>query len=174
MSEATQLIEFVPLRAAEVASWATTAREALAWCSFEGHPVPAEVVASWADEPDCSAYLLVEGSTPVAYGELWIDLEEAEVELAHLIVAPQHRRRGLGATLTRALLAEARDHVTDAFLRVRPENATAYRLYQRIGFRRVLPELEAQWNAQQPAAYAWMQAPAGDTCPTGNPNPRSQ
>ena len=158
MSEATQLVEFTSPHAAEVASWAATAGEALSWCSSEHHPVPVEVVASWADEPDCAAYLLVEGSTPVAYGELWVDLDEAEVELARLIVAPQHRQRGLGAALTRALLTRARDHATDVFLRVRPENAAAYRLYRRLGFRRVPPELEAEWNGRQPVAYFWMQA----------------
>lgn len=162
MVEGMQLIGFSSEQASEVASWARSALEALRWCSFDGHPVPPGVVAGWVEEPGVLAHLLVEASVPVAYGELWVDHDEAEVELARLIVAPDHRRRGVGASLTRALVAEAHHHGADIFLRVRPDNPTALRLYQRVGFRRVDVGLETEWNAGQPVPYLWMQAPVGD------------
>ena len=97
---------------------------------------------------------------PVGYGELWIDLEEEEVELARLIVAPTARGRGYGAALTESLLARAHALFDDVFLRVRPDNDRAQRLYERIGFERVASDLAQAWNAQQPVDYVWMQAPS--------------
>lgn len=153
-----QLLGFDERHASEVASWATTAAEALAWCSHDGHPVPAEQVAAWGDEPGCSAFALVDGPELVGYGELWVEGEE--VELARLIVAPAARRRGFGVALTRALLVRARSASDDVFLRIRPENDVARRVYRRAGFQRVAPEVEQEWNAQQPVDYVWMRAPA--------------
>ena len=45
------------------------------------------------------AFVLCDARRPVAYGEVWIDEKEQEVELARILVDPGFRRRGHGARL---------------------------------------------------------------------------
>ncbi len=54
------------------------------------HPVQAEEVVAWWEGPDVETWVMV-GSDGrlVGYGELWLDAEENEVELARLIIAPE-------------------------------------------------------------------------------------
>ena len=141
-----------------VASWATSAAEARAWCSFDGHPVPAQIVAGWGAEPGCRAFVLESGAEPVGYGELWVADDGSEVELGHLIVAPGARRQGYGTRLTEALVVRALDVSPNVFLRVRPDNHQARATYRQAGLQRVAAELEAEWNIGQPVDYVWMQA----------------
>ncbi len=59
-----------------------------------------------------------------------------EAELLTLAVAPQARRRGLGAALVAAFEAEARARgATEAFLEVAETNNAARALYARLGYR---------------------------------------
>jgi ribosomal protein S18 acetylase RimI-like enzyme len=154
----TTVVPFVADHAALVASWAVTDDEVMAWCSRPNAPVPPEVVAGWAAQPDVRAHLLVDDAdaTPVAYGELWIDDDEREVELARIIVSPHHRGRGLGRFLTAALADLARSHHPDVFLRVRPGNDRAVACYRAAGFARLDPDTERTWNQGQPMSYLWM------------------
>ena len=76
------LASFREDRATEVASWATSVAEALAWCSHDGHPVPADTVAGWGEASGCEAFVLMDGPDLVGYGELWVEHDESEVELA--------------------------------------------------------------------------------------------
>ena len=103
---------FDPARAALVASWAVGDEVVRAWCAVEGDAVPADVVMGWSEADDVEAYFFAasDGGAPVAYGELWLDDEEGEVELARLLVAPEHRGLGLGRVLVRELVAHARQH----------------------------------------------------------------
>jgi len=58
-----------------------------------------------------------------------------EAELLTLAVAPEFRRRGLGASLVSAFLATARAHnAEDAFLEVALTNQAAFGLYVQQGF----------------------------------------
>ncbi|GAA1639424.1 GNAT family N-acetyltransferase [Catellatospora bangladeshensis] len=145
--------------AAVVAGWAGTADECRRWCSRD--EVTAETVTGWAAEPDVTAYLLVEGDETVAYGELWLDEEEGEAELARLIVAPAHRGRGLGRRLVSELTARARDHHPEVFMRVHPDNTAALRCYTGAGYQHVPQELADEWNRVQPVPYVWLRAPQG-------------
>ena len=107
-------------------------------------------------------WLLVEGpeATPVGYGELWLDAEEDEVELARLIVDPSRRRTGLGRQLVARLVGAAEGTGLGAcLLRVVPDNAPARALYRIAGFLEVDPERAAEWNVGQPTAYLWMEWP---------------
>lgn len=146
-------------RAALVSSWAPTPDEVRSWCALAEAPVPPEVVAAWSAAEDVEAYLLLAGAAPVAYGELWLDDEEGEVEIARLLVAPERRGQGVGRALTSLLAAAARErhpHLGNVCLRVRPENAAGHRAYEAAGFTFVDPATEAAWNQGQPTQYRWM------------------
>jgi ribosomal protein S18 acetylase RimI-like enzyme len=148
---------FDPTLAADVAAWAGSREERLAWCSRT--EVDAATVRAWAEEDDVDAFLLLDGGTPVAYGEAWSDDEEGEVELARLIVHPERRGEGVGRTLVAALAAHAHRLQPLATVRVVPQNTAARRCYAAAGFVRVGPEEERAWNEGQPTAYVWMVCP---------------
>jgi ribosomal protein S18 acetylase RimI-like enzyme len=149
------LVPFDPTHAATVADWPTSAVEALRWCGHSEFPLSPAAVASWSDDPEVRAFLLMAGSTPIAYGELWLD--ETEVELARLIVAPAHRDQGNGRRLVEALAELAREHDTGLIcLRVHPGNDGAARLYRKIGFQPVDEPTATEWNADQPVKYQWL------------------
>lgn len=60
-------------------------------------------------------------------------LVAAEAEILNIAVAPQHRRRGIGLMLMKALLERLSGEI---FLEVRASNAEAIRLYESLGFSR--------------------------------------
>lgn len=146
------LVSFDPSQAALVASW-----------HVPSPPDPTRIL-EWQRDPviEVRSFVLVQGE-PLAYGELWMDQGEQEVELARLIVAPERRQQGWGRQLVKALLVEARrTGLPNAFLRVRPDNDPAIRCYLATGFVRVPVEQEQAFNAGQPLAYAWFQQPLGE------------
>ena len=143
--------------AATVAGWARTAEEASMWCGHAGWPVPPDKVAAWSTEDGVRPFGLYGGEELIGYGELWVDHDEAEVELARLIIDPRHRGRGAGRELVGDLVARA--DYPDIFLRVHPDNAVALRCYTGAGFIRVDAVREAEWNAPQPVAYVWLTRP---------------
>ncbi len=58
-----------------------------------------------------------------------------EGHILNCCVAPDWQGRGFGRQLLRHLIETARDHATEClFLEVRPSNAAAVWLYQRLGF----------------------------------------
>ena len=95
----------------------------------------------------------------IGYGELWVDHDGGEVELARLIIDPRRRGRGAGRDLVAELVARA--EYPEVFLRVHPDNPVALRCYTGAGFVRVDAVLEAEWNAPQPVAYVWLTRPPG-------------
>ena len=76
------------------------------------------------------------GDEVVAFGGIWLMVDEAHVTT--IAVAPAWRRRRIGANLLLALidLAIAR-HAREATLEVRLSNVAARRLYETFGFRPV-------------------------------------
>lgn len=135
-----------------VARWPTSAAESIAWCSEPD--VVAATFGAWVAGPGVEAYAAFVGDTPVAYGELWVD--DAEVELAHLIVAPGERGAGVGRRFVRALADTAAQRRSMVALRVAAENEPAIRCYAAAGFTRAAPDDEAAWNTGQPRPYVWM------------------
>ncbi|TLS47093.1 GNAT family N-acetyltransferase [Streptomyces montanus] len=151
------LLPFTAAHAITVASWPASATEVAMWCGQREFPVTEGTVLGWQRDDDVAARVLVEGERVVAYGELWFDAEEDEVELARIIVAPEARGRGLGRVLVRGLLSEAESagH-SDVFMRVHPDNDRALRCYRGAGFVTVDPDLAKAWNTLQPVAYVWL------------------
>ena len=154
-----ELTDFDVRDAGIVAGWSRSADEADHWCSMRMHPFDPTIVRLWASETDTRAYFGREDGTPVAYGELWIDDDEAEVELGRLIVDPQARGNGHGVALVTGLIAAARHHHPTVTLRVRPDNKTAIGCYTSAGMQRADAADEAQWNDGQPHEYHWFLAP---------------
>lgn len=151
------LAPFDPADASIVSSWAPSIGEVRLWCSRGEAPVPAAVVGGWGRQDGVLPFVLLEAGRPVAYGELWIDLGEEEVELARLIVDPSQRGRGIGRRLASSLAVRASQIYPRVFARVYPENVAAQRCYLGAGFIRVSAADEQRWNGQQPVPYVWMQ-----------------
>lgn len=156
-----QLLTPTATHAELVAGWSRSAEEADRWASRAEHPFPASALITWWEDTDVQPWLLVDpDGVPVAYGEVWDDEDEAEVELARLIVDPDRRRRGVGRRLVDELVALARNTGRAAcFLRVAPGNLAALALYRSAGFRDVAAALAAEWNQHQPVAYVWLEFP---------------
>ena len=156
----TRLIAARDQHAAVVAGWSRSAEEARRWCSVAEHPFPADRVRGWWADADVRPWLLVTepDARPVGYGELWLDEEEDEVELARLIVDPAQRRRGLARALVAQLVAAAEaTGLSGCLLRVAPDNGAAIALYRATGFTEVDADRAAEWNQGQPTAYRWFE-----------------
>jgi ribosomal protein S18 acetylase RimI-like enzyme len=153
---ALRLYPFPAGSAGAVSGWAMTSEEVIMWCGHPGAPVPAEQIRAWAREDGVEQFGLYRDERLVAYGELWVDDAEAEVELARLIVDPGERGQGLGQRLATELAGLARSRYSRVFLRVHPDNIAAQRCYAAAGFKPVEPHQAAEWNACQPVDYLWL------------------
>jgi [ribosomal protein S18]-alanine N-acetyltransferase len=155
MADGIRLVPYDGSCAAEVVGWCAASPFSSEWVAPATEPDA--VLAGWHEDPDISGFLLVRAGAPVAYGELWLEPDHAEAELAHLVVDPARRRQGLGRTLAVALVERARAAgLTNIFLRVHPDNTIALACYATAGFVPCSPEDEADYNAGQPTAYRWM------------------
>lgn len=137
-----------------IAGWSADPDATMMWCSLSA--VTGDVVAGWSDDAHVEAYVLCDDGDPVAYGELWVDADENEVELAHVIVEPGRRGDGLGRRLVAGLVDQARRHYPVVSMRVHSQNEAAVRAYRAAGFVRASPAEERTWNEGQPTAYVWM------------------
>lgn len=80
-------------------------------------------------------YVVLESADATLMGYGGIDLARDGAEVMTVAVAPQHRGRGHGATLLRALLQHASHRGADRVsLEVRADNPAAIGLYRRHGF----------------------------------------
>lgn len=79
-------------------------------------------------------YLVIEWQERIiAYGGMWVIVDEAHV--TNVAVHPDFRGRKLGEWMMRQLMELARTlHAKRMTLEVRPSNATALRLYHKLGF----------------------------------------
>jgi [ribosomal protein S18]-alanine N-acetyltransferase len=124
------------------------------------HPMPSAEVLEWWQPEYVRPWLMVDAGIPVAYGELWVDDEEDEVELARLIVTPELRGRGLGKRLTRALMSKAADTgLATTMLRVVPDNTVAIGCYLACGLEPLGADEAAVWNEGQRREWYWMRLP---------------
>ena len=74
-----------------------------------------------------------ENGRVLAYGGMVTVLDEGQI--TNIATHPDHRRRGLGRAVVKALLDTARTHgLVSISLEVRESNLAAIALYQRLGF----------------------------------------
>jgi putative acetyltransferase len=65
-----------------------------------------------------------------------LDLSDGAAELKRMIVDPEHAGKGVGRSLLRAILQEARERgISTILLEVGIHNVAARRLYEQVGFR---------------------------------------
>ena len=161
MSRSEALRGFRESDAREVAGWPTSGEEVHRWAgSLIGWPVDASVFGLWHADPEVKPYVMCEGETPVGYGEVWVDEDEREVELARIIVRPTNRGRGMGKLLVRLLLDRASLYGhPDALVRVVPDNDAALACYQGAGFTAISEPEREEFNRGQPVDYIWMHYP---------------
>lgn len=78
-------------------------------------------------------FVCAENGLTAAYGGMLTVLDEGQI--TNIATHPAHRRRGLGAAVLEALLAEARARgLAFVTLEVRESNVPAIALYQKLGF----------------------------------------
>ncbi len=121
-----------------VASWAATVNEAWEVTASDDFPLTPDDVASWTYEADFAFTLRRDGDL-VAYGEIVEDVVEQDVEIQHLLVAPDMRSVGVGkALLSRlcAVLAATRPY-PEVWLRIGHDNVPAAACARAIGFEEV-------------------------------------
>ena len=71
--------------------------------------------------------------TVAAYGGMLVTVDEGQI--TNVAVHPDHRRKGFGAAIVRALLRHAKDERLESVsLEVRASNTAAIELYRRAGF----------------------------------------
>jgi GNAT superfamily N-acetyltransferase len=144
-----------------VASWPQFLEESEPWVTAKLRPVPPDQVVGWWEPDYVEPWVMVSGDGRLlAYGELWIDPQEDEVELARLVVAPEVRGQGLGKRLVRALCDKAvATGLHQLIIRVRAGNDIALHCYRSSGFQDVDPSRRAEWNVGQRQEYIWLERP---------------
>jgi len=118
-----------------IASWAATPEDVWALAASHEFPLTADQVAAWTYEADFAFTLRRDGDL-AAYAEIVEDVVEQDVEIQHLLVAPDLRSAGVGrAFLSRlcAFLAATRPY-PEVWLRVGRDNAPAAACARAVGF----------------------------------------
>ena len=111
----------------------------------------------WHDNSDIHPFVAHWNAVLVAYGELWVDLAEQEIELSRIIVHPAHRGVGIGRSFVEALVEHSgKLELTNLLIRVVAENRQAIRCYQAAGFATTSSDDQTAYNQGQPVDYVWM------------------
>jgi ribosomal protein S18 acetylase RimI-like enzyme len=160
---------FRPEDATEIAAWPASAAEAASWAGAAARwPVAAADILVWHDDPSVRTFVLHDGGQAVAYGEIWVDEEEREIELARIIVRPDRRGQGAGRLLVQLLLARSQDFgLPVAFVRVVPANTAALACYQGAGLTLVSEQERQASNRGQPVDYVWLRRDFGKPAGAG-------
>ena len=102
---------------------------------FPAAPWSAQSLELLTNEGIGVGYLLTDPAdgSVVAYGGMLITVDEGQI--TNIAVHPDHRRRGYGAAVLRALLRHAKDaRLESVSLEVRPSNTAAVTMYRNAGF----------------------------------------
>ena len=154
----TRLVEFDQKWSETVLGWINSAEELLHWSARADFPLTdATVFDEWHSDPEITPYILLLDDELVAYGEVWLDEADGFSELGRMIVAPTHRRKGLGTLLIERLGSVV--HETghrEVWLRVFSMNEAALGCYESAGFTRASTEETTALNAEQRFSFTWM------------------
>jgi ribosomal protein S18 acetylase RimI-like enzyme len=111
-------------------------------------------LASQLDHPDVVILVAEDGGSVIGYayaaveGVDYMSLRGPAAVLHDLIVAPEHRSRGVGGRLMEAMFAElAARGAPRVVLSTAFRNEPAQRLFERMGFRRTMVEMTRELEA---------------------------
>ena len=150
-----ELVAFDDADADAVLEW-VRADELEAWAGLR-EPPGRDVFRRWHREPGVHPFSFRCDDRLCAYGEVWEDPEEAEAQVARVVVDPRRRGRGVGRAFVELLAREAvRRGYRAIWLRVLATNASALACYGNAGFVRATPDEEREFNVDQPREYVWM------------------
>jgi ribosomal protein S18 acetylase RimI-like enzyme len=154
----SQLLKYSAINASEVLSWIQTPEELMNWAAIKDFPLSdISVFEQWHKDPEIQSYLLQQHREYIGYGEIWYDARDNSVELARLVINPKYRRQGFGQELIKQLLNCIKDQgFQTVILRLFPTNIIAKSCYEKVGFRKMPPEIEAENNADQSYIFDWM------------------
>ena len=130
-----ELRPFAMPEAETIASWASDAAEVRFLTGADDFPLTPGDVAAWTYEADYALTLRRAGDL-AAYAEIVEDVVEQDVEIQHLLVAPDLRSAGVGrAMLSRlcAFVSEVRPY-QEVWLRVSRDNLPAAACAAAAGF----------------------------------------
>jgi RimJ/RimL family protein N-acetyltransferase len=130
-----ELRPFAMPEAETIAGWAADADEVRFLTGSDDFPLTPDDVAAWTYEADY-ALTLRRGGDLAAYAEIVEDVVEQDVEIQHLLVAPDLRSLTVGRTMLLrccAFLSEVRDY-PEVWLRISRGNAPAAACASAAGF----------------------------------------
>ncbi len=84
--------------------------------------------------PDARFDIILSGDRPI--GRLYVHRRPDELHIVDIALLPEHRNQGVGSSLLKGLLAEARDAGKPVRIHVERNNP-ALHLYERLGFNRI-------------------------------------
>ena len=123
---------YASTRAEEMAlvDWDAPALEAFLAMQFD-----AQALHYRTNHPDGEFSIVLVDGEPA--GRIYVDRREREIALLDIVLLPAHRGRGIGTVLVGGLLDEGATSGVPVRLHVERFNASARRLYERLGFRQV-------------------------------------
>lgn len=133
-----ELRPFAMQEAETIAAWAVTSEEGRFLTGSEDFPLTADDVAAWTYEADYALTLRRDGDL-AAYAEIVEDVVEQDIEIQHLVVAPDLRSDGIGRAMLLRLctfLTEVRPY-PEVWLRVSRDNTPATACATAAGFEAV-------------------------------------
>jgi RimJ/RimL family protein N-acetyltransferase len=130
-----ELRPFHPAEAELISHWAANADDLWKLAGSRDWPLTPDQVTAWVFETNFTFTLRYEGDL-VAYGEIVEDEVAADVEIQHVVVAPDMRSQGIGKALVSrlcAFLAASRPY-NEVWARVGRDNSSAARCFSAVGF----------------------------------------
>jgi [ribosomal protein S18]-alanine N-acetyltransferase len=156
------LEDFREEHAATVLDWVRSADDALSWAEEPFLRVGPALFEEWHAQPGVVPCVGMLDGVICAYGQVWEDQVEREVEIARVIVRPEVRRLGVGKAFVLQLGAEARRRGFPVVLaKIARRNRPGYACFNAAGFNRLRPEDEATLNVDEAEQYVWMRFGSG-------------